>query len=440
MKKIAAMALALTMCLTIASCGDTGSGGDGGETTKAAETSAKDDDKPEETEKPAETEAPEETEAAETTTEAPAEADNGDLTKEKYETMTKEDLLANIKDIENVTPEEMVWLISTFRFVDIVDEPDKTHDMYLAQSITKDALYDIKSKAMPDLGTYIDQLLDSEYPQVRGYAMSKMDSLFGVSDANIDRAKKQLETEEDPYVLYCAAVALSNSQAKDPAIHDFMMKMAESDNPKLRCKAAVSCGNSWSRGVDGCLEAVLKLMQDENDDVRMTALSYCGGLNEDAVIEPLKEVLMDPEQYKFHSSAMDGIADLWYDYPFMVDTNEEAYKVAEEYLKQTPRSENVPYFAAVSKYSNVADSAYDEWKSNSPYFDATKLCDMMEDIIKDGDCGWLTRCSAYNVIKAHDVERFKNLKSIIEGLDDAKADLVLEAYQKDLDKVLEKEG
>ena len=438
MKKIAAMTLALVMCLSMAACSGTGSGNDG-DTSKSAETTAKSDEKKDETEKPDETEAPKETDAPETTTEAPAE-DSGELTKEKYATMTADDLLKNIKDIEAVTPEEYAWLISTFRFVDIVDEPDKTYDMYLEQNITQEAINGIDYKAKPYLETYIDDLLDSEYPQVRGYAMSSIDSLFGVEGDNIEKALKVLDTEEDPYVLYCAARSLSNSQAKDPAVHEFFMKMAESDNPKLRCKAATSCGTSWSRGVEGCVEAELKLMQDENDDVRMAAMSYCGGLNDNAVIEPLREVLMDPEQYKFHSSAMDGISDLWFDYPFMNDTNEEAYNVAVEYLSQTPRTDKVPYFSCVSEYSDIVDDKYEEWKSNSPYFDTTKFCDMMQDILVDGDADYVTRCCAYKVIKGHDPERFKELGPVIEALDDSTADLVLTSYQDDLARFLEEEG
>lgn len=435
MKRIAAITLALIMCLGMASCGNSGS--TEGDTSKAANT-AKTEDKDEDT-TPAETEAPVETEAPATTTEAPAE-NSGEFTKEQYQAMTKDDLLAKIKDIENVTAEEFVWLVSTYQYADIVDEPDQTRDMYLATNPTHEAINAISSKALPEKSTYFDTLLESPYPQVRGYAVSSIDSFFGVSDTNLDKAKELLEKEEDPYVLFCAATALSNSQAKDPAVHDFMMKLAESDNPKLRYKAAISCGTSWSRGVDGCIDAELKLMQDENDDVKLTALSYCGGLNDDAVIEPLKEVLMDPEQSKFHSSAMDGIADLWYDYPFMKDSNEKAYNVAIEYLSQTPRTDKVPYFSCVGKYSSVAADAYDEWKKNSPWFDPDSFCDLMEEILSDGDTGYVARCSAYKVIMAHDPERFKGLGDTIKALEDSGADLVLSSYEQDLETFLEKEG
>ncbi len=441
MKKVLAALLALSMTVCMASCGETGgtAGNDGGtvQNSKTEDSVAeeKEDSKADDAEesKAEETEAPAETEAA------ADESDDG-MTKEQYASMTKEDLLAQIKDVENVTVDEMVWLISTFRFVDIKDEDSDVHNITLEKNITQDALNTIKGKAKPEQSAYIDTLLDSKYPQVRGYAMNMMESLYGVADADLKRVDSLLGTEEDPYVLYCAAKALSNQQAKSTAVHEFMMKMAESDNPKLRLQAAISCGSSFSRGVDGCVEAELKLMQDENAEVKKTALEYCGGLNDNKVIEPLKAVLMDQAQNKFHSSAMKGIANLWYDYPFMKDTNEEAYNAAVEYLTKTPRNKDVPNFAAVGEYQNIAKNEYENWKSAATYFDVTKFCDIMEDIIKDGDADWLARTSAFKVIEAHDPERFKNLGSVIEGLGDAKASQVLDSYNKELEKLLAKQG
>ncbi|MBP0962046.1 MAG: HEAT repeat domain-containing protein [Oscillospiraceae bacterium] len=441
MKKVLAALLALTMTVCMASCGETGgtAGNDGGtvQNSKTEDSVAeeKEDSKADEAEesKAEETEAPAETEAE------TDESDDG-MTKEQYASMTKEDLLAQIKDPENVTVDEMVWLISTYRFVDINDDPSDVHNITLAKNVTKDAIGSIKSSARPELSTYIDKLLESKYPQVRGYAISNMESILGVSSDNLKKAEALLENEEDPYVLFCAVTSLSNQQANSKAIHDFMMKMAESDNPKLRLRAAISCGTSWSKGVEGCVEAELKLMQDEDAEVKKTALEYCGGLNDNKVIEPLKAVLMDPEQHKFHSSAMKGIAKLWYDYPAMENTNEEAYKVAVEYLTQTPRTENVPNFSAVGEYGNLTKDKYEAWKGNASYFDASAFCDIMEDILKDPDANWMARTSAYKVIKAHDPERFKNLGSVIEGFDDAKAKQVLDSYNRDLAAFLEKEG
>ena len=439
MKKAAALTMALLMCLTMAACGGT-SGTDTEAQSKSAETTAaKADEKsgtdsPAEEEKPAETEAPAETQAPETTTEALPAEDSivPGLTKEEYKGLTAEGLIekAAIKNMEAVTADEYYWLISTYAYVDIVDDPEDMHNMVLAENVTGEALRSIPTKARPDAKEYIDRLLESEYPQLRGYGMSLMSSMFGVSDADLDRAKALLETEEDPYVLYCAITALSNEQKTDDAIRDFAFRMAESDNPKLRLKAALSCGSAWSEGVEGCAEKLTALMNDENVDVKKTACAYAGGINDPTVIPVLKEILMDPEQAQFHSDAVRGLCDLWWDYPFMEDTNEEAYNVTMEYFKQTPRSSDIPNFSAVGQLKTVAADKYDAWKEKAAYFDTDDLYTTMEDIIKDPDANWISRTAAVGVIKVNCADKFDGLKATIDSLDDGHADFVKDEYEK----------
>lgn len=342
-----------------------------------------------------------------------------------YKDMTAEDLLAHIKDRNNVTTEEYVWLVSTYSNVEIKD------DMTLEKNITDEAIKQIDSKAKPSLDSYLESLLTNDAPQVRGYGISLITSLTGVSSKNLELAKNLIKTEKDPYVLYKATDALSNEAKKDKEVADFLIKMADHENAKIRLEAASALGNSWSKGVDGAVDTVIKLMNDKDEDVRKTACRYSGKLADESVIEPLVKILNNADDADIHGSCIEGLVYLWYDYPFFENTSEKAYKATMDYLKKTPRTDKVPAWTGVGAFRTTStQDSFKKWKEKATYFNVDEVYNVMVDIIKDENASYLARTSAIDVIKSHcSEEKFKGLKSVIDGLTDSKASQVKSSYE-----------
>lgn len=342
-----------------------------------------------------------------------------------YKNMSAEDLLSHIKDRNSVTPEEYIWLVSTYSNVEIKD------DMTLEKNITDEAIKSIDSKAKPKLDTYLEKLLTSEYPQVRGYGISLITSLTGVSSNNLELAKNLIAKETDPYVLYKATEALSNEAKSSKEVADFLIKMASHENAKIRVKAAYALGNSWSKGVDGALDTILKLMNDTDMDVRKAACKNSGKLEDEAVIEPLVKILNNPDEADLHGSCVDGLVTLWYDYPFFKKKSEKAYNATMNYLKKTPRTDKVPAWTAVGSFKVTStQDAFKTWKQEATYFKEDEIYNIMVDIIKDANANYLARTSAIEVIKAHcSAEKFNSLKAVVDGLTDSKANSVKSSYE-----------
>lgn len=351
--------------------------------------------------------------------------ENNDKEELDYANMTADDLLSHIADINNVTAEEYTWLISTYSNVKIKD------DFTLEDNITDEALEQIKSDAKPSLDSYLENLLTSDAPQVRGYGISLITSLFGVSDKNIELAKKLIKDEKDPYVLYKAIVALRNEAKDSEEVASFLLKMAENENSKIRAQAAYAIGNSWSKGVDGAVDAIIKLMNDTDTDVRKAACSSAGELGDEAVIDPLVVILNNDADADIHSSCVDGLVDLWYDFPFFEQKSEKAYNATMDYLKKTPRTEQVPNWMAVGSFKTTStQDSFKKWKEEATYFNTDEVYNVMVDILKDGNANWLGRTAAIDVIKAHCTqEQFDSLKAIVDGLTDSKASLVQSSYE-----------
>ena len=113
-----------------------------------------------------------------------------EVTQTSYEKMTADDLLKDIKDQKNVTLDEFAALVSTYSYVTITD------DLELEENITTEAIEKLKENGakLPSPEEYVEPLLKSEAPQVRGYAISNVGSLLGVSDNHIAAAKELKKT------------------------------------------------------------------------------------------------------------------------------------------------------------------------------------------------------------------------------------------------------
>ena len=342
-----------------------------------------------------------------------------------YANMTQEDLLSHIKDRENVTVDEYVWLISTYSYVNIKD------DLTLEKNITDEAIKAIASNAKPSQEKYIEKIIKSESPQVRGYALTLMPSLIGVSSKNLELAKELIKNETNDYVLYQATKALSNEAKSGKEIADFLIKMAEHQNAKIRTAAAGALGNSWSEGVEGAVQTVIKLMNDTDKDVRKVACRNAGKLNDESVIEPLVQILNNSDDADIHGSCIEGLVTLWYDYPFFKKNSEKAYNATMDYLKKTPRTDKVPAWTAVGSFKTTStQSSFTEWKQKATYFNTDDLYNIMVDIIKDENANYLSRTSAIDIVKAHcSEEQFNSLEEIVNSLTDKKAAIVKSSYE-----------
>lgn len=350
-------------------------------------------------------------------TDTAVEEDAYGVTQEKYETMTAEDLLANIEDINNVTADEFIWLVSTYRF-----NPIDEDTLRMDRNITEDALYVITHDARPEPDTYLDALLASPYPQVRGYAVSSV-----YEEEDVAKCLELMETETDKYVLLELTGTLAIHGKGNPKVGEFLLKMADDEHAVLREKGVF--GLTESIDLDGAVEKLIERMNDENEGVRRMACLYCTKLKDARVIEPLKAILDNPEEEEFHSECIRALINFWYDYPEFKSTNEEAYRITMDYFRKVPRTEIRPTQDNIDMLSyGTTTDAYIAWKEKATYFDTNELFDVMVDILKDENAGSYAREFTMDVIYAHTPERMDEVQSIVDGLTDDEAESLQSAY------------
>ena len=118
----------------------------------------------------------------------------GGAKKIDYANMTEDDLIKEfIKDEQNITLDECINLASTYSYATINDK------LELDENITDKAIKKLKdNKAkLPAAKEFVEPLLKSDAPQVRGYAFSNIATFFGASDSHKAAAKEILKNEAD---------------------------------------------------------------------------------------------------------------------------------------------------------------------------------------------------------------------------------------------------
>ena len=344
-----------------------------------------------------------------------------------YANMTEDDLIKEfIKDEQNITLDEFVNLASTYSYATINDK------LELDENITDKAIKKLKeNKAkLPAAKEFVEPLLKSAAPQVRGYAFSNIATFFGASDSHKASAKEILKTEKEPYVIKCAVKALGNEGGKDAEIGKFLLDAAKNENAVVRRQAAVALGSTWNKTLNGAVDAEIELMKDSDKEVRKAAYEYAGLLGDDRVVAPISEMLKNEADADLHSSGVKGLVWLWYDYPSHENTSEAAYRATIDYLKTTPGSDKVPAWAAVTSFTNKSEKNYAAWKEKATYFNTDELYEVMLGIAKNENLSRLARGYACKPVAAHcSKEQFEAFGTVVNALTDKDAKFIQDEYQ-----------
>lgn len=350
------------------------------------------------------------------------------VTKKEYQSMTAQDLVDRIKDVENITEEEALEFVSTYAYVEYDDELCRT------ENITDEAMQIIwdAGGGMPNTNTFLEAVVTSENPNVRAYGFSRMGGLFGTSDAEEKMAEEALEKETDPVALDAALNSLANS-GSNPYIAKFFIKMSEHEHPIIRKDAAIAIGNYWSIGAEGMVETIIKLMNDEDEMVADVACSRAGNLADDQLVEPLVTILNDAEKTELHGSCCESLVTMWFDYPFHEKTSEAAYRATMDYWAKTPRTQEDPEWTSLGDINHIAEDSIEEWKAKATYYNPDEICNIMKEIISDPEANSRARTEAMEAILNHgDDAQKEELKSIIEGLTDKDASSIQSRYANEI--------
>ena len=343
---------------------------------------------------------------------------------------TADELWASIADTTQPTLAEYKNIILNYAFATVND------DFRLEENASDSVISRLsKDKAtFPNYDDLVFEMMKHEAPQLRRWALIKTYSLYGMNSQHLNAIKELIANETNLYVIHEAIKALSN-EGSDPVVGQYLLDMAKHENAKIRKDAALALGNSWSKSIEGAVDAIITLMNDSDLEVRKTACKWSARLADEKVIDPLVVILNNDADAKLHGDCMNALAALWYDYPSFKNTSEKAYNAFINYLKKTPRTENIPNWTSLSPISTKG-SAYEDWKAGTKYFNVKNFCAVCTELIKDNNTNWLLKDAAIKAIALHGTKTdLQALKPIMDKLTCKMADNLRDTYQKELDKI-----
>ena len=344
---------------------------------------------------------------------------------------TEEGLKSMIKtpEKEPLTPEEFEALYLAYSKVGINEKGQNLESNFVGKVISEVS----RGRKRPEQTDAIfTKLLKNSSPSVRGVVVQEFGGLFGMSAETASKLVKALNGEQNVFVLKQGIRTLAN-QLKYDDVKQFVLGQIGNPDKEVRKAVGLSVANSWSKGIDGVNDAVRKLLEDGDDDVRKTVLAYVGQLADESFIPDLVKVLDDPEQGKLHGDAMKSLYTMWYDYPQHKNTSKAAYEATVKYLKTTPRTKDLPAWQTIGQLANRNERAYDAWKAKATYYNNAEFVKLMMDIAADPNANWLGRGPAVKVIakigtKA-DLEKLKGIvsanaddkdqKNVLNSIEDA---------------------
>ena len=347
---------------------------------------------------------------------------------------TEEGLKSMIKtpEKEPLTADEFEALYLAYSKVDLKD------NLELGQNFVGNVKNAVLSnhKRPANASEIFQKLLSNASPQVRGVAVQQFKTIFGVNDGDISKLVQILNNEKTPYVIKEGIKTLSN-EMKKPEVAKFILSHISSDNKYIRKAVALSVGNYWSKGVDGMADAAKKLMADSDEDVQKTILSHVGELTDESLVPELEKVLNDPAQAKLHGDAMRSLYTMWYGYPKHENTSKAAYTVALNYLKKTPRTNDIPAWTSIGALETQNAKEINGWKARATYYKDAEWVKVMMDIATDANANWIGRSSAVKVIaKIGSKSDLEKVKSAVAGNSNDKSQKqVLDAINKAIDKL-----
>lgn len=350
------------------------------------------------------------------TPDAPVAADDEvhGIKKDAYAALTADDLISKlIKDKAAPTVEEYTALMETIELAELDER------FNFADNATNDAFLQLKSDGatLPNILDCANAIIANDSAKVRAYYYSKLGNVFfDESTAYYAPIKAKILAETEAIAIAYAFRYLASNFRSDAEFCNFVL--SHKDNENFMVRKWFSSAVTYLQPADKTpfVDAVIKLLGDEDADVVAEAALNCGTLEDDRLVEPLAKILKDENLADAHDDALTSLIRMWYDYPAHDNYSEAAYKATMDYLKGDYASADLPNWLGLSKMATKG-TKFDAWAAKATYVNNDEIVEAAKNIFEDEAKAKLVRTQCISII----------------GVFGDKADL--EALQATIDKV-----
>lgn len=252
--------------------------------------------------------------------------------------------------------------------------------------------------------------LADKSPAVRLMSARMMGAKAGTSEPTRQALLAAAQKEKVPGVLVSMLRALGSHQQGNAAIGKLLMQSADSPSPRVQMEALGWLLTPAGAAIDGGFKKVTdKLDKDSSVQLRSYLCSRLYGSENPAAVDEFKKFLLAKDTPpQLAQGCFRGLITAWTGYPLPPKPLKQAYELTLQVLQQTPRTQQVPPYAAISSL-RAARTDYDKarhpagvaWLDQvKPWYKKDQLLKALESLAGDLDAHWLARSSALDVMHA----------------------------------------
>jgi len=243
------------------------------------------------------------------------------------------------------------------------------------------------------------KLISNEAPAVRVKAAQLMASFTGTTADSQNTIVEAAAKEKDPQVLQAFIRTVSNDGAKNPKVGEMLLAAADHADTDVRLQAVYALSSSWNRDLTKGAEK-LAAMADKDADgkVRQAACKYGGKLGNKVMLPVIKKLTAKPDaDLDLYSACMQGLGEMFHQYPFYETTDKNAYDLFLQRLSARPRGKGKPPWLALGLFQYTNSETNDKlkaWKAKATWFKPAAVRKVLGSIVTDKDADYLARTSS----------------------------------------------
>jgi hypothetical protein len=267
-------------------------------------------------------------------------------------------------------------------------------------------------------------------PAVRMQAATFLGSIFGADASSQSTILEAVRAEPEPAVIAAMLDAVGSRGAERPEVGELLLDMADHASPEVRKKALLWLGSSWSQGLPGSIERLIRAIETDPDmNVRAFACKFSGRRGDDQLVPIYDRHTRNPrKQPVLYSACMQGLLESWMNYPLYQTHNEKAYQLTLARLAHTPRSKDNPPWALLGRFADLSRETRGliEWRQKATWFQRKDVLAVLQPIVVDGDANPLARAGALESMIALGAsqEQLETMRQAIKDSDPAGKQLI----------------
>ncbi len=258
------------------------------------------------------------------------------------------------------------------------------------------------------------KLLPNESPALRIKAVELLGSRFGAEAGGMEALLAAYGKEKVKGVRLAFIRAFGTLASLEPKVAKKLIGVMDDADVEVRAQAVYALTQPFNKKLAGGIERLIKATKSDADPkLRQVACEHAGKLGDEKLLPTLAKLTEPKVDPALQESCMRGLVAMWADTTRFENASERAYRLTLRLLERTPRTNEMPSWAAISRIAklDVLDTPAAEltpstataiaaWKTRASWYNPAELRRVLRVVLVDPDVGEMAAAHAVTALHA----------------------------------------